>query len=106
MIEQAKSNSKRRSPREPKTAEGPSTHSLIVAAPQASNKPAAQSKIGEVIRLLKREAGATLDQMVEATGWQSHTTRAALTGLKKNGYTVERRQCEGTSVYRVTAGPA
>ena len=36
-------------------------------------------------RLLECAEGANLPQLVEATGWQPHTTRAALTGLNKQG---------------------
>ena len=44
--------------------------------------------------------------MTEATGWLPHTTRAALTGLRKRGYAVVReRTGGGDSIYRV-AGPA
>ena len=35
---------------------------------------------------MQRKTGATLDDLVEATGWLPHTTRAALTGLRKKGY--------------------
>ena len=41
-----------------------------------------------------------------ATGWLPHTTRAALTGLRKRGYAIERSAGEGGSVYRIaTAEP-
>jgi hypothetical protein len=43
----------------------------------------AASKQQLLAALLVRDEGATLDQMIEATGWLRHTTRAALTGLKK-----------------------
>ncbi len=36
-----------------------------------------------------------------ATGWLPHTTRAALTGLRKRGYAVNREVADGGSVYRV-----
>ena len=39
---------------------------------------------------MKRAKGATLDEMVDATDWLPHTTRATLTGLRKRGLTVER----------------
>jgi len=38
--------------------------------------------------MLSRKSGATLEALVDATGWLPHTTRAALTGLRKRGYTV------------------
>ena len=62
-----------------------------------------QTKIDKVIKLLKRKDGATLDQMVKATGWQPHTTRAAMTGLRKKGHTIDREAVDGTSRYRITA---
>ena len=86
--------------------EAPPTGSPPAPKSKSLKKPAAQSKIGKVIALLKREEGATLDEMVEATAWQPHTTRAALTGLKKKGYTIERSQRDGASFYRITASPA
>ena len=62
-----------------------------------------ETKIGMVVRLLKRKNGATIEQIVEATGWQSHTARAALTGLKKKGHMIERETTERGSRYRITA---
>ncbi len=40
-----------------------------------------------------------------ATGWLEHTTRAALTGLRRRGYTLSlaRRERDGASVYRISA---
>ena len=39
--------------------------------------------------------------MMKATGWLPHTTRAAMTGLKK-GHTIERDKRGGVSCYRIT----
>lgn len=50
--------------------------------------PTPNSKISIVIDLLQREEGATLDDLMTATGWQPHSTRAALTGLRKKGYAI------------------
>ena len=38
------------------------------------------TKIASITALLRRDGGATLTELVEATGWLPHTTRAALTG--------------------------
>ena len=65
-------------------------------------QPQRDTKIGKVITLLKRKQGAALSEMVNATGWQPHTTRAALTGLKKKGYTIEREKRADVTVYRIT----
>lgn len=63
--------------------------------------PRGPSKISEVIALLKREGGATLAELIEATGWLPHTTRAALTGLRKKGHAIDKTAREGTTVYSI-----
>lgn len=68
-----------------------------------ANRP---SKINTVLDLLKSPEGATLDQLVNATGWLPHTTRAALTGLKKKGHAVTSEKVEGVRRYRIDAGAA
>jgi hypothetical protein len=47
--------------------------------------PRAGSKLARVIDLLQRSEGATILTLTEATGWLPHTTRVALTGLRKRG---------------------
>jgi len=60
-----------------------------------------QTKQALLIAMLKREEGATLDQLVKATGWLPHTTRAALTGLRKKGQVITRSKDERGSCYRI-----
>lgn len=57
------------------------------------------TKTSVVKKLLKRKQGASLDELVKATGWQPHTTRAALTGLRKRGYQIERGERAGKTCY-------
>jgi DNA-binding IclR family transcriptional regulator len=65
------------------------------------------SKTALVLKLLGRAEGAALQDLVTATGWLPHTTRAALTGLRKRGYAVRReKRAGGPSVYRVNAATA
>jgi hypothetical protein len=65
-------------------------------------KPPA-SKIGMVADLLRRKNGATLAELVAATGWLPHTTRAALTGLRKKGHGIERGSRAGVTTYSIVA---
>ena len=68
--------------------------------------PRAGSKLARVIDLLQRSEGATIPNLTEATGWLAHTTRAALTGLRKRGYAVARERVDGAdSIYRVAGRP-
>lgn len=67
-----------------------------------------QTKIGTVQAMLKRPSGASLDAICTTTGWQPHSARAALSGLRKAGFTIDReaaRKEGGDPVYRITAGP-
>jgi Protein of unknown function (DUF3489) len=56
----------------------------------AGAAPLPGSKQALVIEMLSKKQGATLDALAEATGWLPHTTQAALTGLRKRGFAVER----------------
>jgi DNA-binding MarR family transcriptional regulator len=60
-----------------------------------------------VIAQLSKREGARIEDLISATGWLPHTTRAALTGLRKRGYMIERARSEqGGSLYRIVASPA
>lgn len=82
-----------RSPEEPGEKSRPES--------EPSSRPV--SKIGTVLSLLQRKEGATLDEMVAATGWLPHTTRAALTGLRKKGHAVAKEKRGDTTCYRIVA---
>jgi hypothetical protein len=70
---------------------------------RADGEPRAGSKRALIIALLQRAEGATLNDLIAATGWLPHTTRAALTGLRKTGLTIQRSRPEQTavSIYRI-----
>ncbi|MCC2980808.1 DUF3489 domain-containing protein [Sphingomonas sp. IC4-52] len=71
-------------------------------APQTG--PQRETKAAKVIALLLRDGGATLNELIEATGWLPHTTRAALTGLRKKGHVLEKaKQSSGLTFYRIIA---
>ena len=61
------------------------------------------TKSSLVLDLLRRENGATLVELIEATGWLPHTTRAALTGLRKKGHSIERIKRGSDTCYRIAA---
>jgi hypothetical protein len=61
------------------------------------------TKAATLLALLGREQGATLADLIDATGWLPHTTRAALTRLRKKGHTLDKSKREGTTCYRLVA---
>lgn len=60
------------------------------------------TKHQQVIDMLSREGGASLEEMSTATNWQSHSTRAFLTGLKKKGYAITSEKVDGVRRYHTT----
>ena len=59
-----------------------------------------------LVDLLKRKRGATIDEIAEATGWQAHSVRGAISGAlkKKLGLDVTSETVKGRGrVYRIAA---
>ncbi len=56
--------------------------------------PRTGSKQALVVTMLSRKNGVTIDELIAATGWLPHTTRAALTGLRKRGFAIDRSRGE------------
>lgn len=75
--------------------------STDIAPPPPPAKPRGPSKQDAVIALLRRPEGATLAEMMAATGWLAHTTRAVLTGLRKKGHTIEKSKRDDATCYRI-----
>ncbi|MDB5595131.1 MAG: uncharacterized protein JWM36_2092 [Hyphomicrobiales bacterium] len=98
-------------PTAPDEAKEPSSKPLQDALntppPIAADAPRQGSKQALVVELLARREGATIDALIEATGWLPHTTRAALTGLRRRGYGIERtRGVDGATRYWLSPVPA
>ena len=66
----------------------------------ASKGKTPSGKAGTILGLLSRPKGARINELQKATGWQSHSIRAALTGLRKRGITITRSHDDGVTVYR------
>jgi DNA-binding transcriptional regulator PaaX len=67
-----------------------------------------KTKKAQLIQMLTRKSGADVAMISEKLGWLPHTTRAALTGLRKAGFEIaaEKSANGKASFYRITAKPA
>jgi hypothetical protein len=78
-------------------------------APKAAKKEGAArdgSKAAAILDLLKRPDGATLAELMKATGWQTHSVRGFLSGSlrKKLGLTIaSSKGADGERTYSVKA---
>jgi hypothetical protein len=77
-------------------------------APALTTPKAPTGKIAKVLELLRRPQGATVPEIMEATGWQSHSVRGAMSGaIKKNlGIEITSEKTETGRVYRIAAETA
>ena len=67
--------------------------------------PTLPTKHQQIVDLLLREGGATLEEMSTLANWLTHSTRAFLTGLKKRGFEVVSDKVDGVRHYRITKAP-
>jgi hypothetical protein len=78
----------------------PAGQTSAAAAPAAT--PDRQTKKGSILALLQRPKGAAISDLIAATGWQVHSVRAALTGLRKEGKELLRdKNAAGVTLYRI-----
>jgi predicted ArsR family transcriptional regulator len=77
----------------------PCSHRSVTMTKIVSRKPAdgnantplhRHTKTDRLLEMLRTGTGASLDEMTEGTGWQPHTVRAAMTGLRKRGIVIQR----------------
>lgn len=62
------------------------------------------SKLIDAVELLARTNGASIAELVAVTNWLPHTTRAALTGLRKRGFSLTRSSEETRGTIYKMAG--
>ena len=97
----------------PKKGKAPKKASPAKKAPKGGKKASAKkpgaregSKTAKVLDLLKRPNGATLKEVMKATGWQAHSVRGFISGTlgKKMGLTVISTKAEdGERTYSLKA---
>ena len=65
------------------------------------------TKSEKVREMLARSKSATIPSICTATGWQTHSAHALLSGFRKAGSTIERQPngAGKASIYRITASP-
>ena len=103
-------------PAETKSSERPGrarrSSAKKAAAPSAkatsSGRPNPDSKQDRVVALLQQPRGATLDVLVNATGWQKHSVRGFLAGTvrKKLKLPLISEKVDGIRTYRIGASRA
>lgn len=72
--------------------------------PNASEARPSLTKLDRMVGVLRDPGGASIADLVSATGWQPHSVRGALAGaLKKKGHAVVSEKIDGIRRYRIGA---
>ncbi|WP_022698180.1 DUF3489 domain-containing protein [Euryhalocaulis caribicus] len=98
---ETKKNRTRKTP-----AKATGTAKAEIAPAQTGKTPRPDTTRARLQALLRSGDGATVAELGKAIGWQDHSVRAALTGLRKDGIAVERlapRKDERASRYRIAS---
>ncbi len=67
--------------------------------PEPVNRPG--GKLGLILDRLADQTGATLAELVDATGWQKHSVHGALSRLRTRGFALRLEATEGRKAYRL-----
>jgi Protein of unknown function (DUF3489)/PaaX-like protein len=68
--------------------------------------PARITKATLLGSMLRAPGGASLASLMAATGWQAHTVRAALSGMRKTGTALAREKVDVDTIYRILGASA
>ena len=63
------------------------------------------SRPQQILDLLNRDCGATLEELATLANLLPHSTRAYLTGLRKKGHVIDSDKVDGVRRYRITSSP-
>lgn len=77
-----------------------STTSPVQPAPPTAY-PLFSGKLGQLATAITAPTGATLEELMQATGWQAHTVRAAITRLRHRGLDCRLSSQQGRKAYRL-----
>ena len=73
----------------------------ITDAPADSGARRIPTKTGQLLAMLQTPDGVSIEELSDRFGWMQHTTRAALTGVRKKGHAVIRGKQGSVTVYRI-----
>ena len=73
----------------------------VTGPPADSDARRAPTKTDQLLTMLHAADGVSIEELSDRFGWMQHTTRAALTGVRKKGHAVIRGKQGSVTVYRI-----
>ncbi len=71
----------------------------VAKTPASPTRPG--GKLGLIVQRLEGKVGATVDELAEATGWQRHAVRGALSRLRTRGFEMRLDGDQDRKAYRL-----
>ena len=99
----AQTSTRKTTQKAPRATKLPAPATAPLTTPPSTLKPPRQTKAALLRTRLAEAGGASLTALMEMTGWQAHTLRAAITGLRKAGLTITRRREGKDTIYAIEA---
>lgn len=81
------------------------TKNTVAKNTGVATKAVPPTKNYQIVDMLNRDTGATLEEMSNLANWLPHSTRAFMTGLKKRGYAITSDKTDGLRRYRANLLP-
>lgn len=86
-----------------KTSNKPAAHQLQESPGATQLRKRKSGKLDLIAERLRAPLGATLEELMTATGWQTHSVRAGMTGLRKQGHNIVRTTDNGVTRFAIAA---
>ncbi len=80
--------------------------SLATGAQKSDATKRPGGKLGLILDRLGRKTGATIDELIDATGWQKHSVHGALSQLRSGGFAIGLESTKGRKAYRLASAEA
>lgn len=96
-------------PRVPQNPAGQSEPLIPTTERAEASQPGPGTKLAIILDLLRQAEGASVEELMAATGWQAHSVRGAISGAikRKLGMAVETFPAEGRGrIYRISGAGA
>ena len=91
----------KRTPNKTRPRTGAKKKSAATSARKSDAARRPSGKLGLIVARLERTAGATIEELVDATGWQKHSVHGALSRLRSAGFAIRLELTAGRKAYRL-----
>lgn len=83
----------------------PPPEPIVELASEPVVRSPAKGKLGDMVTLMRRPEGASMADLMTATGWQAHSVRGALAGSLKRarGYEINSDKIDGVRTYTIAS---